>query len=263
MSQLICFQCPYLSDLALSPADSAQKCFFLVPKHDWSHPSLVWDCTHIYRNETRWIRRCWLYEDEGGFSHECWKKKKKTPPRCKEAHPDNRTKLQLVWARLCLVGNLSSTPRPAPPPPPLQVWNPNITWLAVCGCESISLLCCVNALITVSGVKLEKEEKKRRKKKGACRLLARTPDFIFHIKTRWKGGLNFFSNRDAFSTESCEKDVVRKKTKCLIYTCHVAPVWFCVCVWSEHLRVHFYGLLLFSGESSRSVCIYNHTVFSM
>lgn len=159
-----------------------------------------------------------------------------------------------------------SPPHPAPPrplPPPLQVWNPNITWLAVCGCESISLLCCVNALITVSGVKLEKEEKKRRKKKGACRLLARTPDFIFHIKTRWKGGLNFFSNRDAFSTESCEKDVVRKKSKCLIYTCHVAPVWFCVCVWSEHLRVHFYGLLLFSGESSKSVCIYNHTVFSM
>lgn len=117
MSQLICFQCPYLSDLALSPADSAQKCFFLVPKHDWSHPSLVWDCTHIYRNETRWIRRCWLYEDEGGFSHECWKKKKKTPQRWKEAHPDNRTKLQLVWARLCLVGNLSSTPRPALPRP--------------------------------------------------------------------------------------------------------------------------------------------------
>lgn len=130
-----------------------------------------------------------------------------------------------------------SPPHPAPPrplPPPLQVWNPNITWLAVCGCESISLLCCVNALITVSGVKLEKEEKKRRKKKGACRLLARTPDFIFHIKTRWEGGLNFFSNRDAFSTESCEKDVVRKKSKCLIYTCHVAPVWFCVCVCDQN-----------------------------
>lgn len=45
------------------------------------------------------------------------KKKKKPPPRWKEAHPDNRTKLQLVWARLCLVGNLSSTPRPALPRP--------------------------------------------------------------------------------------------------------------------------------------------------
>lgn len=175
------------------------------------------------------------------------KKKKKTPPRWKEAHPDNRTKLQLVWARLCLVGNLSSTPRPAPPPPPLQVWNPNITWLAVCGCESISLLCCVNALITVSGVKLEKEEKKRRKKKGACRLLARTPDFIFHIKTRWKGGLNFFSNRDAFSTESCEKDVVRKKSKCLIYTCHVAPVWFCVCVIRTLKSPFLWTVALFRG----------------
>lgn len=140
-----------------------------------------------------------------------------------------------------------SPPHPAPPrplPPPLQVWNPNITWLAVCGCESISLLCCVNALITVSGVKLEKEEKKRRKKKGACRLLARTPDFIFHIKTRWEGGLNFFSNRDAFSTESCEKDVVRKKSKCLIYTCHVV---LCVCVIRTLKSPFLWTVALFRG----------------
>lgn len=227
MSQLICFQRPYLSDLALSPADSAQKCFFLVPKHDWSHPSLVWDCTHIYRNETRWIRRCWLYEDEGGFSHECWKKKKKTPPRWKEAHPDNRTKLQLVWARLCLVGNLSSTPRPAPPPPSPPPGVKSKHHLA--GCVWLrkypsALLCerTYNGLWSEAGERGEK-----RKKKGACRLLARTPDFIFHIKTRWEGGLNFFSNRDAFSTESCEKDVVRKKSKCLIYT--LLCRFVCVC----------------------------------
>lgn len=151
-------------------------------------------------------------------------------------------------------------PCPAPSPPPGVKSKHHLAGCVWLRKYPSALLCerTYNGLWSEAGERGEK-----RKKKGACRLLARTPDFIFHIKTRWEGGLNFFSNRDAFSTESCEKDVVRKKSKCLIYTCHVAPVWFCVCVWLEHLRVHFYGLLLFSGESSRSVCIYNHTVFSM
>lgn len=135
-------------------------------------------------------------------------------------------------------------PCPAPSPPPGVKSKHHLAGCVWLRKYPSALLCerTYNGLWSEAGERGEK-----RKKKGACRLLARTPDFIFHIKTRWEGGLNFFSNRDAFSTESCEKDVVRKKSKCLIYTCHVAPVWFCVCVIRTLKSPFLWTVALFRG----------------
>lgn len=95
------------------------------------------------------------------------KKKKKPPPRWKEAHPDNRTKLQLVWARLCLVGNLSSTPRPAPPPPSPPPGVKSKHHLAGCVWlrKYLSALLCertYNGLWSEAGERGKKEKKKKK-----------------------------------------------------------------------------------------------------
>lgn len=111
------------------------------------------------------------------------------------------------------------------------------------GCESLrhlavvwlwkfSLLCRVNADVTVSGVKLEKWEfKKKTKNMVPVVSSGWYPEFIFHIKTKWKMVWTFL-----IEMHSLLKVVIKimyEKSKCLIYTCLVSVQFY---VWSQHFK---------------------------
>lgn len=123
-----------------------------------------------------------------------------------------------------------------------------------CACESsprsaawIRLNGCENQNQWQDLKKGEKNIQKKNKNKvpvvpsGSGRFLARNVNFIFHIKTWWKHGLNFLI--EMHSVRKVVMKILYEKSKCLIYTCHVALCGFVPLVfnvWNIFLSSNMY-----------------------